>query len=114
MQISLDEEMRQLVNDLKYGDWHETYNCAILRDAQGNKQAVLVVSGYLYEEMQKRKEIHFDYWTISDLFTDPLCSIAHGFPMDTASNRYVLAMLAAIRKHVADKDQTVWVTWETN
>jgi len=114
MQIILDAEMSQLVNELKWGDWHETYNCAITQDAAGNKLAVLVVTGSLFERFQTVPEIHFDYWTIGDLFTELLSSIAHGFPMETASNRYVLSMLKAIKNYHEDKNNVTWTTWETS
>jgi len=112
MQIMLDEEMCQLINAVKWGDWHETYHCAIQRDADGRKQAVLVVTGSLYEHFQQVPEIQIDEWSIGECFAELLSSIAHGFPMETASNRYLLAMLEAIRKHQEDHDNIEWTTWE--
>lgn len=114
MQIALDEEMRTLLNELKWFDWHETYNCAIKRDINGHTQAVLVVTGSLYMHLQSVAEIQIDYWSIGDLLTELLTSIAHGFPMETVSNRYVVAILEAIKIHHNDTHNITWTTWETS
>jgi len=104
--------MCQLVNDLKWGDWQETYHCAITRAADGKTQSVLVVTGSLYERMQTDAKVQIDHWTIGDLCIELLLAIAHGFPIETMSNRYVLAMLEAIKKYQEDQQNIIWTTWD--
>lgn len=82
MQITLDTEMRELLEVLKWIDWHETYICAIRRDtADGKVQSALVVTGSLYKRLRANTEIHFDYWAVGDLFTALLTALAYGFPV---------------------------------
>ncbi|HEY3376376.1 MAG TPA: hypothetical protein VGL77_02685 [Armatimonadota bacterium] len=112
MQITCDEEMCALLTAVKWIDWHETFTCAIRQDApDGKSQSVLVVTGSLNKRLQQEAHLQWETWTVADLFTVLLTSLAQGFRVDATSNRYILAMLEAIRKHGEDKNNVTWTTW---
>jgi len=103
MILTLDNDLAQLVTDLKWMDWTEQFTIAVVLDAK-SEGARVVEEEEDFEILNRLKDVRADHWSIGELFTDLLCSVAYGFPMTkpTGSHRYVLDMLEAIRMHVSD------------
>lgn len=102
MLLTLDDELAQLITDLKWQDWAEQYTIAVCLDAESEVNCARVVEEEDDIELLCRLDgVRADHWSIGELFTDMLCAVAYGFSMTrpTGSHRYVLAMLAAIRQH---------------
>lgn len=114
MQITLDDELCALINGLRLLDWHETYACAIKKGDNSQVNAVLAVSGSLRKHFQEVAAIQIDYWSISDLLAQLLSFLAHGFSVDSSSNRYIIALLTAIKLHGEDRYNVTWITWEAS
>ncbi len=108
MLLTLDNELADLVTDLKWADWHETHILAVVLDGNSDVISARVVEKEEDIELLYRLEgVRADHWSISDLFADLLIGIAHGFSMarPTGSHRYVLAILAAIQRHVVEQEE---------
>lgn len=107
MILTLDDELAQLVTDLKWADWTTSYTLALVIDADGEVCSACVLTEEEDVDLFSRLEgIRADYWSIGELYMDLLCSVAYGFPMTrpTGSHRYVLALLEAIRRHESGAD----------
>jgi len=114
MIITLDDEMTELVNALKWADWNQTFTIAIQRNANRTRGYALVVGDELEEAFTSVSFIVFNHWSIADLIIDLVISVAGGFRMSpgNTSQQYVLALLEAIRKHQADGQNIVWTGWD--
>jgi hypothetical protein len=106
MILTLDNELADLVTDLKWADWTVMHTIAVVLDAESAVISTQVVTDDDVELLYRLDGVRGDHWSIGDLFMDLLCGVAYGFSMTrpTGSHRYVLAMLAAIRRHVGDQD----------
>lgn len=113
MQIIFDDEMRALIDDLKFIDWHETYICATRQDPTNCKKlSALVVDGLISKHIQRTPDIHLEYWSVGELMIILLNALAYGFTVDAPENRFTLAMLETIRRHCIEKPNVSWTTWE--
>jgi hypothetical protein len=102
MLLTLDNDLAQLVTDLKWEDAAYCYTIAVVIDAERTVLSAAVVEEPEIELLHRLDGVRADHWSIADLFMDLLCGVAYGFSMaqPTGSHRYVLAMLATIRRHV--------------
>lgn len=106
MLLELDKELADLVTDLKWCDWTATYTIAVVLNAES---AVISAAAVIEEDAElvyRLEGVRTDHWSVNDLFMDLLCSVAYGMSMTrpNGSYRYVVAMLAAIRRYELDHD----------
>jgi hypothetical protein len=114
MMLTLDTDMAQLVTALKWATWDQPYSIAIQRNADDTRRYALVAADELLEKLCQLPGITINVWSIADLIADLVISVAHGFSMGepNGSQRYVLALLEAIRKHEADHANVVWTAYD--
>lgn len=101
MIISLDNEMANLVTELKWLDWTASYTIAVTLNESSEMLCARVIEQDDIDLLYRLEDVRADHWSINDLFTDLLCGVAYGIGMEapTSSHQYILAILKAITIH---------------
>jgi hypothetical protein len=102
MLLTLDNELAQLVTDLKWEDTSVCHTILVVADDQHVVLSAAVLEADEVELLPWLEGVRADHWSIADLFMELLCGVAYGFSMarPTGNHVYVLAMLEAIRRAV--------------
>ncbi|OPZ86755.1 MAG: hypothetical protein BWY76_00805 [bacterium ADurb.Bin429] len=104
--LTLDNELAQLVTDLKWEDTSVCFTILVVADDPHVVLSAEVLEADEVDLLPHLEGVRIDYWSIADLFLELLCGVASNFSMTrpTGNHIYILSMLTAIRRHLRTLD----------